>query len=156
METSPRGIGRKKRQVLTVLNTATLAVADLNQVDSDPNDYTNVYKWFDCAYFDARQHYITYHARDIICAAATATSKMFRYCKPVTLLIEEASQVTETLAIVNIFRNFARMQKVVLVGDVHQNAPFTLPTLSEFAAPTETSLMERLMKTGVLITRPLI
>ena len=55
METSPRDIDHEKRQVLTVLNTATLAVADLNQVDSDPDDYTNVYKWFDCAYFDARQ-----------------------------------------------------------------------------------------------------
>ena len=78
---------------------------------------------------------------------------MFRYFRPVTLLIEEASQVTETLAIVTISRNFARMQKVVLVGDVHQNAPFTLPMLSEFAATIETSLMERLMDTWVPVTR---
>ena len=153
LQTTPRAIGNQEKQILTVLKSATLAITDLNQVDSDLEDYNNAYKWFDRAFFDARQFYITHHARGIVCTAATATAKMFRYFRPVTLIIEEASQVTEALATATISRFFPGVQKIILVGDIHQNRPFTLPQLTEFAFSTETSLMERLMHSGVPITR---
>ena len=80
-------------------------------------------------------------------------SKIFRYCKPITLIIDEAVQVTETLVVAIMSRNEHSAHKVVLVGDLNQNKPFTLNTLSEFGATNETSLMDRLMKTGVPATK---
>ena len=44
-------------------------------------------------------------------------------------------------------------RKVILVGDINQNRPFTLDLMSEFSLTNETSLMERLMKTGIQVTR---
>ena len=78
---------------------------------------------------------------------------MSRCFNPVTLVIDEASQMTETLAVANISRCFRTVGKVVFVGDINQNNAFTLNELSEFTATNSTSLMERLIKTGVPVTR---
>ena len=122
-----------------------LLVENLNSEGINLKDYVTAYKAFDRAYFDAREHYISHYARGIISTAATAVDRMFRYFNSHTVVIEEASQMTEALAVAKMSRSSTSVRKVVLVGDINQNNPFTLDLLSEFNVTNETSLMQRLM-----------
>ena len=49
---------------------------NLNSEEVDLEDYTNVYRVFDRTYFDAREYYISHHAREII---STGSIKAPRY-----------------------------------------------------------------------------
>ena len=147
---------QEERDVLAALDRAQRGVESLNTDDVNVDDFKGAYKAFDQAWFEAREYYISRSARGMIATAATATSKMFRYYNPITVVIEEAAQMSEALAVATLSRNEHSALKVVLVGDPNQNKPFTLNMLSEFTATQETSLMERLMKTGVPTTRLLV
>ena len=115
-EKNERGIPQDEKNILIQLGTAQLLVENLNVEGVDLEDYRSTYKAFDSAYFSAREYYIRYHARGVICTAATGNGKMFRYFNPVTLVIDEASQMTEALAVASISRCFRTVRKVILVG----------------------------------------
>ena len=152
VEKTKFGFSREERGLLEQLNFAKSEVELLNYEGAAQDEVEAAYKWFDGAFFGVREFYLKHHARGVVCTASMACNILMRYYNPVTIIIEEASQVTEALAVAVISRNIGSARKVVLVGDIKQNRPFTLEDLSEFAATTRTSLMERLIRTGVPVT----
>ena len=135
VEKTKQGFPLKERALLEQLKFAKSEVELLNYEGARQDEVDAAYKWFDGAFYDVREYYLRYHARAVVCTAAMACNKLLRYFRPITLIIEEASQVTEALAVSVISRNIDSTSKVVLVGNSKQNKPFTLDELSEFAAP---------------------
>ena len=96
------------------------------------------------------QYYIGKSTRVVFVTAATSTIRYLKEFHPVTVVMDEASQMTETNTVTVVAQFFPSIQKVILVGDLKQNKPFVGSfTQNEFAKTTEISLMERLIRTGV-------
>ena len=152
-EGQQRGFSREEKMVLAQLNMAKAQVQLLNTEGVNLDDHHSAYKAFDQAFSKAREYYIQHQARGIISTAGNAVNKIFRFFNPRTLIIEEASQLNEALAVTMIARNLGSVSKVVLVGDIMQNQPFTLKQLNEFYKTHETSLLQRLMDSGVPTVR---
>ncbi|KNG81060.1 hypothetical protein ANOM_010962 [Aspergillus nomiae NRRL 13137] len=66
-------------------------------------------------------------ARVVLCTASTAGRKLLRGFWPLTVLVEEASQLTETLTVNGIARILGSVKKAVLSGEIKQLGP-TVPS----------------------------
>ena len=138
--------------VLRELHLARRAVVALNDDESETDDFKHAYRRFDNAWRHVQEYYILHEARGLIMTAATAMSPQIRVFRPHWLLIDEASQLTESATVAVISRFFSSLCKLVLLGDPKQRFPFCLAHLSEFIRTTMTSFMVRMISTGVPVT----
>lgn len=101
-------------------------------------------------FFNVCRYYIGKITRVIFVTAATSTIRLLKDFQPTTIVVDEASQMTETNTVTIAAQFFSSLQKIVLVGDLKQNSPFVGSTdKNEFGTTTEISLMERMTRTGV-------
>jgi hypothetical protein len=123
---------------------------DLPDPEEDTDLVQIAQKNFDIAWLTTCQYYMSNQARVVFVTAVTATSHLLRGFTPSTIIIDEASQITEVAAITVVATFFRSTEKLILAGDLHQNQPFVgASKYNEFAKTTQTSLMERMMITGV-------
>ncbi|EFR05492.1 ATP-dependent helicase NAM7 [Nannizzia gypsea CBS 118893] len=101
------------------------------------------------AWLKLQEYYIS-QAKVIFCTASTASRKSLQSFKPAVVIVEEASQLTESMCLNGISKYYASLKKVVLSGDLCQLPP-TVSSLgkNEFCNPEKVSLFERMIKTGV-------
>lgn len=95
------------------------------------------------------QRFYINHAKIILCTASTAGRKSLRYYKPTFVIVEEASQMTESVCLNGIIRSYATSKKVIMSGDVAQR-PRTVCSVgrNECFESEKMSLFERLLKSG--------
>lgn len=141
----------EEKTILDRLATAQHEMAYPGEYDSD--EYRFKCHTFDHCWQAAQEYFVQYHARGIMVTAATATTPILRNYRPIHIIIDEASQLTEYNTVPVLVRFFSRCQKLVLVGDEKQRRPFQLGAKSEFVSSVEQSLMTRLRGTGVPLTK---
>lgn len=143
----------EEKALLMALNQARLSLEHLNVGEHKAEDFQKACKAFDKVWTNTQEFYINNHARGIITTAASALNAILRYYRPRRLIVDEASQLTEYATVAVMSRFGDSITKTLIVGDPKQNRPFKLDTDSEFGSTTGTSLMERLVRTGVPMTK---
>ena len=89
-------------------------------------------------------------ANVIFVTAATFTCRVLKGFKPATLIIDEATQITEVASVSVVASFIPSIQKVILAGDLMQNCLFIGSIRrNEFSSTTERSLIKRMLFTGV-------
>ena len=132
IESNPHALTQEERTVLTGLDTAQRNIQLLNTEGSYMEDHKTAYKAFDRAYFNAREHYISRHARGIIfqrqlppirCSDTTSHHHCHRGSPP----------LTEALAVATMSRNLHSVPTV----KKNERRLFSFPTSlsSLFFAP---------------------
>ena len=138
--------------VLRDIDLARRTIEQLNDGETEPDDFRRAYRRFDKAWREVQEFYIQRNARGLIMTAATALSPHLRAFQPHWVIVDEASELTESATVAVISRFAPSLCKVVLLGDPKQRFPFGLDELTEFYRTTTTSLMVRMIKTGVPYT----
>lgn len=123
-------------------------------VGEDPqkeqNSIRKAQKLFDSCWLKTCRHYIAKSTQVVFVTAATSTCKLLTDFTPSTIIVDEASQMTEINTITVVAKFFPGVEKLILVGDLKQNSLYVgSSNRNEFAKSTERSLMERMMLTGV-------
>jgi hypothetical protein len=100
------------------------------------------------------QEFYLKQARVVFCTADTAGRHILRGFRPHVVLIEEASQIAETLCLVPIMSNYSSLYRVILSGDTAQLPPTVLSrNKNECFQAEQLSLFERLILSGHPDTR---
>ena len=138
--------------VLRDIHLARRIIEQLNDGETEPDDFKRAYRRFDKAWREVQEFYIQRNARGLIMTAATALSPHLRAFRPHWVIVDEASQLTESATVAVISRFASSLCKVVLLGDPKQRFPFGFEGITEFIRTTTTSLMVRMINTGVPFT----
>lgn len=105
------------------------------------------------AWIELQSFYIS-QARIIFCTASSAGRKSLWNYKPVCIVMEEASQMTETTCLNAMAKYYPSTQKIILSGDPNQLPP-TVTSLArnECYESEKLSLLERLWRSGLRATQ---
>jgi superfamily I DNA and/or RNA helicase len=108
---------------------------------------------FDKAWFEVAKYYVNTTAKVIFVTAGTCTTRLLKGFSPSTIIIDEASQMTEVASVSVIATFFHSLKKVILAEDLQQNHPFVGSSRqNEFFKTTAISLMQRMLVTGASST----
>jgi hypothetical protein len=120
-----------------------------NQEDEEDN-VKKAQKMFDKAWFEVAKYYVNNTAKVIFVTAGTCTTRSLKGFSLSTIIIDEASQMTEVASVSVIATFFHSVKKVILAGDLQQNHPFVGSSQqNEFSKTTAISLMQRMLFIGV-------
>lgn len=98
------------------------------------------------SWLELQEFYIE-RAKIVLCTASTASRTALR---KFTVIVEEASEMTETVCLNSIVRYYRSAKNVVLSGDIAQLPPtVTSVNRNGFFDSEKLSLFERLLRTGV-------
>ncbi|KAL2834982.1 P-loop containing nucleoside triphosphate hydrolase protein [Aspergillus cavernicola] len=101
------------------------------------------------AWGDLQEFYLT-EAKVVFCTASTASRRALRGFKPTVLIIEEASQIPESICLIPMIRYYPSLGRIVLSGDTAQLPPvITSDGHNEFLESEKLSLFERLLSSGI-------
>ncbi|KAI9038592.1 uncharacterized protein KD926_010637 [Aspergillus affinis] len=119
-------------------------------LQEDPEDVMKrLNSEYNRAWFDLQEFYVK-NSRIILCTSSTAGRKALRGFAPEIILLEEATQITESVAVNSFIRYYRSAKKVILSGDVAQLPPTVTSFGKNEAYEAERlSLFERFLKTGV-------
>ncbi|OJJ71240.1 hypothetical protein ASPBRDRAFT_676287 [Aspergillus brasiliensis CBS 101740] len=101
------------------------------------------------AWLELQQFYIE-RAAIVLCTASTAGRKALKTFSPKIIIVEEATQISESTSVSPLIRFYPSVKKVVMSGDVAQLPP-TVTSISQNEAynSERLSLFERFLTTGV-------
>lgn len=101
------------------------------------------------AWLELQEFYVK-SASIILCTASTAGRKALRGFEPKIVIVDEASQVAESVVLSPMIRFYRSVRKIILCGDVAQLPPtITSSGKNEAYAQERLSLFERFLITGV-------
>ena len=113
------------------LHTARRAIEILSNEEAERQDCKSAYQIIDTVRRHTQGYYIRYHTRGPITAAARALLPQVRVFLSHWLLVDEASQLTESATVAVMSRCFPSLRKVVLFGDPNRIRPFGFKKLTE-------------------------
>ncbi|XRM47494.1 hypothetical protein ABZX51_010465 [Aspergillus tubingensis] len=147
-------ISLARRGLLFVESTnAELTLRGPSELFEDPEGPEDVLKTlvtsYKRAWLELQQFYLE-QANIVLCTASTAGRKALRRFCPRIVIVEEATQITESTAISPLIRFYPSIRKVIMSGDIAQLPPTVTSVSQNEAYNSEClSLFERLHTTGV-------
>lgn len=146
---------KKEIEVLFRLRACHVDLINAHTVSVEPSDpevtkavIKHMQTAFNTAWLNTLKYYLA-SAKVVCVTAGSASLPALRRFMPQTIILDEASQMTEVASVTVVATFFASVRKLILAGDLKQNSPFVgASTANEFIKTTQRSWMERLTITG--------
>ena len=90
----------------------------------DAQFFKKIGKAFDKAWTRAQRYYLQNETRVVLVTASSAVTIILRNFRPLTIIMDEASQLLEITSAAAMSQFLYSLRKIVLVGDPNQNGPF--------------------------------
>ncbi|PYI04107.1 hypothetical protein BO78DRAFT_409358 [Aspergillus sclerotiicarbonarius CBS 121057] len=130
-------------------NSSTLVAQTSGPKDDPEGILTQLVTSYHRAWSELQEFYLG-TSRVVLCTASTAERKPLRSFKPEITIVEEATQISESICVSSLIRFYASLKKIILSGDTAQLPPtVTSVNKNEAVECEKVSLFERLLSTGV-------